>query len=71
MITHVHIQNRAGFERAVPLSRKANRQSSMAISKTDASNETNDAHFLYNLLNLVNSIKEITNPKKNPAPTKI
>lgn len=67
-MTQVHVQKRAGFERAFG---KAKRESSMAINKTDESNEIKDAHFLYNLLNLVNSIKAMTSAKKTPSPIKI
>ena len=62
------MENRAGFERAFG---KAKRDSSMAINKTDENSEINDAHFLYNLLNLVNSIKATTSAKKTPSPIKI
>ena len=65
MIAHVHIQNRAGFFRVVG---KAKSESSMAINNTEASSETNEAHFLYILLNFVNSISAMTNTRKQASP---
>ena len=61
------MQNRAGFERALG---KAKRESSMAVNSTDANNETNDAHFLNILLNLVNSIRPMTKARKQASPIK-
>lgn len=64
MMAHVHMQNRAGFERALG---KTKRESSMAIKSKDADNDTIDAHFVNIWLHFVNSISPINNAKKQAA----